>query len=101
MRRKRKSGGKYHHKVRLKPLGVSGERISSPMCAIRFYWAGRRYTPHKLDASLQKTATYDLAIRCQARQTTPTQFMMELSLAMLISSWMRWLYVRQDRPSKG
>jgi hypothetical protein len=101
MRRRRKLGGKYRHKVQTKSLRVSGKRVSSQMCAVRFHWTGRKHITHEIDASKQELATYRLAIRCQARHTTPTQVMAELTLGVLISSWMRWLYSRQDRPSKG
>jgi hypothetical protein len=100
MRRKRKSGDKYRRRVRIKLTGTSSTQTSSPLYAIRFYWAGRKYSNQTLVSPQQpKAATYDLSIRCQARQSTPTQVMSELSLAVLISAWMRWLYFRQDKPS--
>jgi hypothetical protein len=102
MRRKRKSGNKYRRKVRIKLTGTSSAQASSPLRAVRFYWAGHKYSNHAIvSPGQQEPATYDLSIRCQARRATPTQVMTELSLAVLISAWMRWLYVRQDKPSKG
>ncbi len=101
MRRRRKWGGKYRHKVQTKSLRVSGKRVSSQMCAVRFYWTGRKHITHKTDATRQELVTYRLAIRCRARHASPMQVMAELTLGGLISSWMRWLYARQDGPSRG
>jgi hypothetical protein len=97
MRRRRKGKGKYGNKMHAQLIRVSGKRVSSQMCAVRFYWAGSKHSNHKIASSKQELVTCRLAIRGQVRRATPTQVMAELTLGELISSWMRWLYVRQDR----
>ena len=101
MKRRRNVGDKYRRTMRKKSLRVSDKRVSSSRCAVRFYWTGRKHITYKADVSKQGLVTYRLAIRCRARHTTPRQVMAELTLGMLISSWMRWLYMRQGGPSKG
>ncbi|MBV9614758.1 MAG: hypothetical protein JO011_08865 [Ktedonobacteraceae bacterium] len=99
MRRKRKARGKYRNRVRASII-VSGKHVSPQMCAVRFYWSGRRQARSRPDSSEQEVVEYRLAIRCRRQQATPMQVMAELTLGTVISSWMRWLYIRQNRPSR-
>jgi len=101
MRRRRKAKSKYRDKIRAQLPGVSGKHLPSPMCAVQFYWVGSKHNNRKIASGEQEPAACHLAIRSRVRRTTPTRVMAELTLGELISSWMRWLYIRLDKPSNG